>query len=428
MTSKSDLSAYISQFMTDFKLWPRGQKAVLAVSAGVDSMLMLDILGPLLKSKYQVEVWHFNHGTRGESQIKEQELVLKHASFLDIPAKIFALEMNENKDDGNFEFRARKKREEVYSKELSSKDTLYMAHHLNDSLEWFLMQTFKSSSPKMTWGIPVKNGAKRRPFHCLSKEQIRKFANQFSISFLEDESNQDHRYERNFMREMIQTSIEGNYSKYLAHYASKANQGTKDQGQFCGPESVSAKIIRDAIGQVCLWQSKVPGHFDGQEGRIDQALKMTSSTKRGEVRLQRQKIISAQKVGKRGPLYLSGGVQVFLYPGLLVFQSKAVANKIKMMDKELANKLMNAETTQIPELSISSLVTPKMSLAPFFALSKKVKNFGLRSLKKDPIWPHLSTSLQQKGLWFRPFPHLALQGVNLKKEGNKLLTFCTPEI
>src|SRR5690606_27556 len=113
------------------------QHVVLACSAGVDSMVLINIALKLMKDSLiqSLRVVHLNHSSRIESN-EEAEFLCRFCKENNISFKGHVLT---NKIHRNFEATARQKRYDFFKSELKDKETLWMAHHLNDSFEWSLM-------------------------------------------------------------------------------------------------------------------------------------------------------------------------------------------------------------------------------------------------------------------------------------------------
>lgn len=89
------------------------------------------------------------------------------------------------------------------------------AHHLDDCFEWSFLKNITTS--RLQLGMPVKSGPIFRPFFCLSKKNILAYLKEYDQDYCEDSSNQDTRFERNFLRKEL-AAIKLRYPRYLSHY------------------------------------------------------------------------------------------------------------------------------------------------------------------------------------------------------------------
>ena len=84
------------------------------------------------------------------------------------------------------------------------------------------MNKFKSSKADEVKGIAVRRGNKIRPLMCVTKKHIVKYANKAGLKWFEDNSNNDLRFERNYIRKMV-SLLEHRYPKILKNYVIKQN-------------------------------------------------------------------------------------------------------------------------------------------------------------------------------------------------------------
>lgn len=172
----------------------KNNKYLLAVSGGVDSCVLFDIL---LKNNYNFMVVHFNHNTRSFENLIEENLVTGMCELNNIDYEVYHYKHVE----GNFQDTARNFRLKTY-KELISKYMLkgvILAHHLDDNYENLLM--FDKITNNMMQTISYNNGLKiYRPLLFTTKSEIYDYANDNGIVFNEDISNKNTKYLRNFHR------------------------------------------------------------------------------------------------------------------------------------------------------------------------------------------------------------------------------------
>ena len=144
---------------------------ICAISGGVDSLVMLDLLN---KMGYKVVLAHVNHNKREESKI-EQEAMKTLADNLGIPFEFLSYHYDGN---DNFHNDAHNARYEFF-KNLCKKyntDLVSTAHHLDDQIETILIKLMEGSNLYGYGGISalVDDGEYRiiRPLLCVDKKQI----------------------------------------------------------------------------------------------------------------------------------------------------------------------------------------------------------------------------------------------------------------
>ena len=332
---------HIRKFMELHALLPVDKKAIVAVSGGVDSLALMYVLNQILGPK--LRVLHINHGTRPEN-IHEENLVLKHAGQLGLEVDVVKFQMDLKQS--NFESLARNLRAEVYKQYLSKNYYVYTAHHLDDSFEWSMIQSFKQSRIKSILGIPVFNRGLVRPFMSVSKKHIQKYARSLNLSWAEDSSNRDNRFERNFFRAHLSLIISKRYPQYLRHYVSRHNQLAFDLKlhRLNHTQSLKQNISklfekRELSGGVVLRSKNFLFHKD----QIKEWIHFFSSKIRGETDREIDKLITAhQKIQNdsrepkiKGPLAFSGGVKIYILGEYLLITNERYMRFYEDLDESL---------------------------------------------------------------------------------------------
>lgn len=193
---------------------------VIGVSAGPDSMCLLDLLQ---KKTTKIVVCHINHNVRKES-IEEEEYITKYCQDKNI---ILEKTTINNYQENNFENEARKKRYMFYEeilKKYNSK-TLLLAHHGDDLIETILMKISRGSNLEGYAGIKeisnVKDYQIIRPLLKYTKEDIINYNKSNNIKYYNDSSNQNTNYTRNRYRLNILPNLKKEdkniHKKYLKY-------------------------------------------------------------------------------------------------------------------------------------------------------------------------------------------------------------------
>lgn len=172
-------------------------KYVVAVSGGVDSVVLLDLLRRL--SDVRLIVAHFDHGIRAES-MSDRQFVQELAEGYGLPFVY---------DEGHLGVRAseavaREARYKFLRQVMRSADAdaIITAHHEDDMLETAILNLLRGTGRK---GLSsIKNtGDVHRPFLNVSKRQIIAYAKSHELVWREDATNMDTGYSRNYVRHTI---------------------------------------------------------------------------------------------------------------------------------------------------------------------------------------------------------------------------------
>lgn len=209
---------------------------VCAVSGGVDSVCLLDIL---YKLGYNVVLAHVNHNKRVES-INEQEAMKNLASSLNIP-----FELLDYHYDGvdNFHNAAHNARYDFF-KDLCIKyntDVIATAHHLDDQAETIIMRLLEGSNLYGYGGISCCNDDGEykiiRPLLCLSKEELYNYANSNKLTYFEDSSNNEDLFLRNRIRHNIIPLLKNEADSFYNKISQYSNQ-LKEAFSFIRTQSI----------------------------------------------------------------------------------------------------------------------------------------------------------------------------------------------
>lgn len=174
---------------------------VLAVSGGVDSMVLLDILRR--HADVELVVAHFNHGIRPEA-VKDEELVRETAAKFGLK---FAADYGQLGEDAS-EDQARQARYRFLNqvKREYEAQAIITAHHQDDLLETALLNVLRGSGP-LGLAAMASNQAVIRPLLQVPKKVLLAYALEHQIMWLEDNSNYDLKHLRNYLRSEVAPKI-----------------------------------------------------------------------------------------------------------------------------------------------------------------------------------------------------------------------------
>ncbi|MDW7694304.1 tRNA lysidine(34) synthetase TilS [Flammeovirgaceae bacterium SG7u.111] len=192
------------RFIQKENLVGRNEKILLAVSGGIDSMVMLDLFE---KSGHDFGIAHMNFGLRGEVS-DEDELFVQTVSQR--CRKVFftkkvATESYAKEKGISTQMAARELRYAWFDglMEQEGYDLLATAHHLNDSVETVLLNLGRGTGIAGMKGILPQKGKTIRPLLFATRMQIEGYAKENNITWREDASNASIKYDRNLVRHKV---------------------------------------------------------------------------------------------------------------------------------------------------------------------------------------------------------------------------------
>ena len=238
---KDDLVGKIERTVRVHEMIPKEGKLIAGVSGGADSMAMLHFFQRFLP-KERILVCHVNHGIRGEEAQRDEEFVRDYCkvnslSFellkTDIPALAKARGQSEEEC-------GREERYRFFSSFISgSDDRIATAHTRTDLIETVLFRMVSGSALRGLSGIPAVRGAIIRPLIDLTREEVRQYCEENGVSYLEDSTNEDGRYPRNYIRAEILPKLEALNPNVQAKIAALATNAARD-------EAFLSKLAREA--------------------------------------------------------------------------------------------------------------------------------------------------------------------------------------
>jgi tRNA(Ile)-lysidine synthetase-like protein len=191
---------------------------VVAVSGGVDSMVLLDVLAQMPDLKLVVA--HFEHGIREDSDVDRQ--------FVEAAAKRYGLPFiyeHGNLGVGVSESAARDARYAFLQRvrEERDADAIVTAHHQDDLIETAVINIMRGTGRK---GLSSLQSTKElvRPLLDISKQQILDYAQEHHIAWHEDSTNQDDAYLRNYIRHNVIPRLGEEGRQQLYAYIEKAQE------------------------------------------------------------------------------------------------------------------------------------------------------------------------------------------------------------
>jgi len=353
---------------------PQQKTYLLAVSGGVDSMVLADLFQV---SGFNFHIAHINYHLRNEDSNLDQKLVSGFCERHQIPLYLYEVSKVDKKPENSIQNWARELRYRFF-REIQQKenlDFLVTAHHLNDQLETFIINLSKASGIRGLSGIPKNENGIIRPLLDFSKDEIYDFAKENQIEFREDQSNQKTDYLRNKIRHNIVPELEklnsdflNNFSKSI-HYINQA----KDFINESVTEKIEALKINSNKNQIIIDKQT----FSEESELIRyEILKRFGFNDENEM----QKVLSAQT----GSSFFNSEFQLIINRNELIF-----SDKLEVRSEDLEEVLL--------EIVDDEIVIPQN-------IKSEIREFGtcFWKIDKNKIQLPLKLRKKQEGDLFFP--------------------------
>jgi tRNA(Ile)-lysidine synthase len=198
----------IKRFIEENKLFQPGDRVLVAVSAGLDSVALLDILLEL-RDHFNLKLFvsHYDHRIRKNS-LEDAIFVYRLCKEKRLPLFITSapVPMYAKREGLSLEMAGRELRYRAWYELAKSYDfqKIALAHHLDDLTEEIFMKIIRGTGRRGLAGIPLKReDLIVRPLLFLTKEEIKKYAQEKGLTWRDDPTNEDLRFLRNKVRHVL---------------------------------------------------------------------------------------------------------------------------------------------------------------------------------------------------------------------------------
>lgn len=190
-----------------------GKKFIVAYSGGMDSHVLVHALQSVLKKRKTraLKSVHINH----HLSISANQWVSHCQSVcheLGLGLDVLDVQVNRH---GSLEQEARQARYGAWKNYLKADEILCLAHHADDQAETVLLQLMRGAGPKGLSAMPehsqLGEGQLLRPLLSIDQSELKAYARQHHLRWIEDESNEDIRFDRNFIRHHVMPQLKSRW-------------------------------------------------------------------------------------------------------------------------------------------------------------------------------------------------------------------------
>lgn len=212
-------------------------------SGGIDSTALLHTLSQQAVLHHKIHAIYIHHGLSQNADAWEEHCRSicnqLQVNFLSYKVKI--------SQSSNIEEQAREARYQVFQTLLTAKDVLMLGHHAADQAETVLLQLMRGAGVDglgaMEMVQPFGNAVLMRPLLTCTKDAILHYAEQNQLQWIEDESNQNERFMRNFIRNQIMPALVARWPKAIQNLARTAQHCQQAQKNLDDLATIDCKAL-----------------------------------------------------------------------------------------------------------------------------------------------------------------------------------------
>ncbi|MGN1317954.1 MAG: tRNA lysidine(34) synthetase TilS [Lachnospirales bacterium] len=229
--------------ISQFNMIKKGDKIVVGVSGGADSVCLLDILCSF-KTDFDLDIIavHINHNIRGVEAYADESYVVELCEKYNIPVKVFSYPCEElAKENGlSTEEMGRRLRYKAFNEVAGKEGKIAVAHNINDNCETMLLNFFRGTGLKGLCGISPVRGNIIRPLIACEKSEIENYCKENNLHYCIDSTNLEENYTRNKLRLSIIPLIEEGFNKVLSPVMYRTSNILREEEKFIELQALEA--------------------------------------------------------------------------------------------------------------------------------------------------------------------------------------------
>lgn len=229
-------------------------------SGGLDSAVLLHVLTQQPELKPRIKAIHVHHGLSNNADAWLNHCQQQCEQW-QVPFYVEKVQLSDIKD--GVEQAARSARYQVFKQHCQAGDVLLLAQHADDQLETFFMRLLRGAGLSGLTGMAVQRNLATnikliRPLLAISRAQLEQYAQAQQLVWVEDESNQDSTFERNWWRNELLPIIWQKFPQRKTAVLRSIEQLQQDQ-------RLLAEFLQPEVDQVCSpwpWPNCLPVALD----------------------------------------------------------------------------------------------------------------------------------------------------------------------
>jgi len=318
--------ARVKEYIRVQSLLNQGQSLLLAVSGGIDSMVLLHVFSLLREPlDLHLSVVHVNHQLRGDESMGDEQFVKEMCGKMHVPCYSELIDvMSYVHDHGvSKQLAARKLRYDCFERvrRQTGSDAVATAHHSDDNAETVLLNILRGTGIRGLAGIPPKRsqGSIIRPLLFATRKEIEAYASEQGIRYRNDSSNRSLKYRRNELRHCILPALESRHAGLAGtlNQIAAAMVNVNERMRLMVDEQLHSLFHQDAQGRFLLNHDLLNHVPDFLRDEIFVEILHRLNIEPSEKKISALRRLCTQSTGRE--MELSGSVSAFHDRGHIVF-------------------------------------------------------------------------------------------------------------
>jgi tRNA(Ile)-lysidine synthase len=221
-----------TRLLRNLSAWRNAPAWHIAFSGGLDSTVLLHLLAHLAKSESlpALNAIHVHHGLQAAADAWPDHCRAV-CTALGVPLQVVRVQVQPG---ASLERAAREARYQAFNQALQANEVLLTAQHRDDQAETLLFRLLRGAGVRGLSGMPhqrpLGEGHLFRPLLDVTRAQLEAYASEHDLSWIEDPSNQDRQYSRNYLRHQVFPELTRRWPQALATMARSAAHLSEAQG------------------------------------------------------------------------------------------------------------------------------------------------------------------------------------------------------
>ena len=249
----------VENYIRQWKMLEKGDKVVVGLSGGADSVCLFLILEELRKKiGFGMLAVHVNHGIRGEEAKADEGFVKTLCEKKEIPCRSVSVDIPKMAVEYRMseEEAGRTARREIFEQaaEEWGGTRIALAHHQDDNAETFFLHLARGSGLRGLGGIYPVNGMYIRPLLCVGRKEIEDYLKGREMPYCIDATNMEDAYMRNRIRNHVIPYFKENINEKTVEHMNRSMDQLREIWDYMERQTESAyQICTDQNGEkICI--------------------------------------------------------------------------------------------------------------------------------------------------------------------------------